>query len=303
MNRVLADLLRSNQDVVARQQALALVADHVIEYALEAGCITQLLPRVYVTAEKSSEARVRHRAALLYAGDDAMLSHVTALPYWSLPVPSTSTVHVTVPRQTCRYSRPGILTVHRAVNTFSWVGRGEARVSRLERAVVDSWPLLTGAEQRAPAILAVAERRTTAQRLLAEAQSRTNLSGRASLLALCAALADGCHSELELWGLRHVFRDDPRFAHGVRQLPVQLGSRVVYLDLAFTTERVAVELDGISFHGTPEQRERDMRRDAALSALGWIVLRFSYRRLHDDEEGVRSEVDAVLRVRRRQLIA
>jgi very-short-patch-repair endonuclease len=302
VNRVLEDLLRRNEGVVARQQALTLVADHVIEYALEAGCITQLLPRIYVTAEKASETRVRHRAALLYAGDDAMLSHVTALPYWSLPVPSTSTVHVTVSRQTCRYSRPGILTVHRVAHTFSSVGRGDARVSRLERAVVDSWPLLTGAEQRAPAILAVAERRTTAQRLLAEAQGRSDLPGRASLLALCGALANGCHSELELWGLQHVFRDDLRFAHGVRQLPVQLGSRVVYLDLAFTAERVAIELDGAAFHGTFEQRERDMRRDAALSVLGWIVLRFSYRRMHDDEEGVRGEVDAVLCTRRRQLI-
>ena len=303
MNGVLADLLRGNQDVVTRQQALTLVADHVIEYALEAGCITQLLPRVYVTAEKASETRVRHRAALLYAGEDAMLSHMTALPYWSLPMPSTSIVHVTVPRHVCRYSRPGILTVHRAANRFSSVGRGEARVSRLERAVVDSWPLLAEAEQRAPAILAVAKRRTTARRLLAEAQGRSNLPGRASLLALCAALADGCHSELELWGLQHVFRDDRRFAHGVRQLPVQLRSRVVYLDLAFTAERVAIELDGAAFHGTFEQRECDMRRDSALSAIGWIVLRFSYRRMHDDEEGVRNEVDAVLRTRRRQLIA
>jgi very-short-patch-repair endonuclease len=103
--------------------------------------------------------------------------------------------------------------------------------------------------------------------------------------------------------LRHVFRDDPRFAHGVRQLPVQMGSRVAYLDLAFVAERVAVELDGAAYHGTPEQRERDMRRDAALSALGWIVLRFSYQRLHTDPDGVRNEVDAVLCTRRRQLTA
>jgi hypothetical protein len=74
--------------------------------------------------------------------------------------------------------------------------------------------------------------------------SRLNLKGRASLLALCAALADGCRSELELWGLRHVFRDDPRFAHGIRQLPVRLASGTAYLDLAFVPERVAVELDG-----------------------------------------------------------
>jgi very-short-patch-repair endonuclease len=169
--------------------------------------------------------------------------------------------------------------------------------------VIDSWPLLAGPDQRAPAIVAVAERRTTAQRLMSEARSRSNLRGRASLLALCDALADGCRSELELWGLRHVFRDDSRFAHGIRQLPVQLEAQVVYLDLAFMTERVAIELDGAAYHGTPEQRERDMRRDNALSALGWIVLRFSYHRLHTDPEGVRNEVDAVLRTRRRQLAA
>jgi very-short-patch-repair endonuclease len=305
VNPKLEHLLLSNEDVISRQQALSVVADHALEYAVRRAQITQLLPRVYIRAGRDDDARVRIRASLMYVGDDAMLSHLTALTYWSLPAPAAlpSIVHVTVPRGTCRQSRPGVIVIHRATYPFSWVRRGEARVSRLERAVVDSWPLVTGPDQRAPAIVAVAERRTTPQRLRREALGRSNLRGRASLLALCDALEDGCRSELELWGLRHVFRDDPRFAHGVRQLPVQMGSRVAYLDLAFVAERVAVELDGAAYHGTPEQRERDMRRDAALSALGWIVLRFSYQRLHTDPDGVRNEVDAVLCTRRRQLTA
>ncbi len=43
-----------------------------------------------------------------------------------------------------------------------------------------------------------------------------------------------------------------------------------------------------------------MRRDVALSTLGWLVLRFSHRRLHDDPHGVRAEVLATLEIRRHQ---
>lgn len=196
-----------------------------------------------------------------------------------------------------------MVAIHRAAAPPRRVTRGGLPVTRLERSIVESWPLLDGASQRAPAILAISERRTTPQRLLAEATETSNLKGRASLLELCAALAHGCRSELELWGLRHVFRD-PRFVHGVWQLPVNLESRVVYLDLAFERERVAVELDGAAYHHRdPAQRERDMRRDAALSALGWVVLRFSYWRLHDEPDAVCHEIAAVLEMRRWQLAA
>jgi hypothetical protein len=43
------------------------------------------------------------------------------------------------------------------------------------------------------------------------------------------------------------------------------------------------------------------RRDAALSMLGGLVLRFSYGRLHEQAAVVTNEVDAVLQMRRRQL--
>ena len=54
--------------------------------------------------------------------------------------------------------------------------------------------------------------------------------------------------------------------------------------------RVAVELDGAAFHGSREARERDLRRDTALAAAGWIVLRFSYARLIADPDGCRREI-------------
>lgn len=43
--------------------------------------------------------------------------------------------------------------------------------------------------------------------------------------------------------------------------------------------RLVVEVDGRQFHDTPDQFEKDRARDAALSAQGFRVLRFSYRQI------------------------
>jgi very-short-patch-repair endonuclease len=44
-------------------------------------------------------------------------------------------------------------------------------------------------------------------------------------------------------------------------------------DLAHPPARVAIEYDD-SVHLTRRQRERDLQRDAELSALGWLTVRF-----------------------------
>jgi len=43
--------------------------------------------------------------------------------------------------------------------------------------------------------------------------------------------------------------------------------------------RLAVELDGAAWHGSREQRERDIRRDALLATVGWRTLRLGFTRL------------------------
>ncbi|TFV85668.1 DUF559 domain-containing protein [Blastococcus sp. CT_GayMR16] len=71
----------------------------------------------------------------------------------------------------------------------------------------------------------------------------------------------------------------------------------VRLDAAWPEAKIAVELDGAAFHSSPEARERDLRRDAALAALGWVVLRFSYRGLMREPEACRADIRAAYRTR------
>jgi very-short-patch-repair endonuclease len=173
------------------------------------------------------------------------------------------------------------------------------RVAAPAESVVTSWPLLPERERRAPAIQAVRRRLVTPSALRSRVAVHPRLPGRRDLEQLVDLLTAGCESELEIWGLLGVF-DAPGLRHGRRQLWVSTQSGRYRLDLGYEQERVAVEMDGHRFHSTREQRERDMRRDAALAAVDWLTLRFSRDRLHGDVGGCRRDTLATLEARRRR---
>lgn len=62
-------------------------------------------------------------------------------------------------------------------------------------------------------------------------------------------------------------------------------------------DRLVIELDGDAWHSSAEQREADRRRDSALVAKGYLVLRAGYLRVMDDWPAFEAEVLAVVRRR------
>jgi very-short-patch-repair endonuclease len=59
-------------------------------------------------------------------------------------------------------------------------------------------------------------------------------------------------------------------------------------------ERLVIEIDGAEFHTSVEQFEEDRRRDAVLSALGYRVLRFSYRQVERRWPEVEAAINAAI---------
>jgi len=295
-------LLDEHNGVVTRSQLAAVVAHHVVDRALSGGHLVRLLPQVFAAAPVIEQPATKLLAALRYAGPNAALSYTTGLSMWGLPLPTGQPLHVTTDVR--QLSADPAIVVHRRRGFRAEpplvVERRGLPVVRLENCLIDSWPLLADSERRAPLILAVQQRLTTPTRILETTAAAPRLGGRAALLSLVDLLATGCHSELEIWGCRRVF-DHPSLPVARRQLPLVLSGRRAYLDVAYGEERVDVELDGSRYHFGFESRERDMRRDAALAALGWLVLRFSHRRLHEEPDAVRREILATLEVRRTQL--
>jgi very-short-patch-repair endonuclease len=178
-------------------------------------------------------------------------------------------------------------------SSFEVVIRGGLRVTRLEDSLVDGWPLAVADRQRAPLLHAVNARLTTPRRLAAVVAQQPNLAGRRALIKLIGRLDEGCRSELELWGYERVFRGPgmPKFDW---QVPVRLGTGMAYLDVVHRPTMTNFELDGARWHGSPQSRERDLRRDAALAARGYRVVRLTHERLIRHPAEVRAEILAIL---------
>jgi len=304
VRRQLLDLV-ARSGVVTRSQALAAVPRHVLYDAVADGCLERVFPGVFALPGTRRDRPIRRQAALAYQPGSA-LSHLDGLDLWRYPVPAAtleaSPVHITQPPGPT-VSQPG-LKVHQRQG-FHALPRYELRQGLIvvgqEQAIVESWALLPPRDRRAPMILALRDRKTTHTALAEALDLQPNLTGRAEMRTLLGLVAGGCHSELELWGHEQVF-SMPGLRHARAQFPIRLEGRRVYLDRYFEQEMVDLEMDGAAYHGLPGQRERDLRRDAALARLGILTVRVSHQRLFTDVAGVRAELLDILRMRRRQLL-
>jgi very-short-patch-repair endonuclease len=295
MNGDLRTLLRRHHGVITRAQARAAQALHLVDYAVRVGQLEKIHHGVY--AAQPADLRTRYRAALVYCRGRAALSHTTALSAWLLLNDNGGPIHVTI-SPTSKITARG-LVVHRrsgfALDSVHVRYRGGLPTTSLEQTLVDCWPLLPAGQRREPVIRAVTDRRTTPERIRHAIPLR--LTDKASLQQLLHLLGIGCHSPLEIWGHQHIFTG-PGMPDFQRQVPVRLPGRNVYLDLYAPAEKLNIELDGDGTHTSPADRERDLRRDAALAALGILVVRYTHHRLIHDPDGVRREVLAILAARR-----
>jgi very-short-patch-repair endonuclease len=302
VNRRLGALLAANGGILAREDA-ALVVDHdVLDRAVRAGRLLRPYPGVLLDPGLAGDRDAVIRAAVLYTRGHGAISHLTGLRLWQLPGPDTGPVHLMTPPASRLRGARGLVVHRREDLVFEppeVVVRAGCPVLRLEQCIVDSWPRLDTAVQRAPAIRAIAQRMTTPDRLRAALDTQPRLGGRRHLAHLIDLLAAGCRSELELWGYAHVFS-------GLRlrwQVRLPMEGRAVYLDVYDEATRVNFELDGRQYHGSVQDRERDLRRDALLAARGIMVVRFTHDRLRREPAEVRRQVLAILASRRADRVA
>jgi very-short-patch-repair endonuclease len=265
---------------------------------VEAGHLRRLHPGVYAVPDAAANWRARLEAAV--HATDGVVSHRSALALWDL-APAGGPVHVTVEHTRSGRGSAGVV-LHRTRDLRDTIRRiNGLPVSCVERAVVDSWGRPAGlsrADVRAAAIAAVRRRLCLPRQLSDEVERRPCLAGRGALVHLIALLADGCQSELEIWGCLQVLRG-PGMPPFVQQRRISVGGEVFVLDAAYDEVKLAVEMDGAAWHGSREQRERDIRRDALLATVGWQTLRFGHRRLTAAPEGCRRDVLAAYTARSR----
>jgi very-short-patch-repair endonuclease len=274
----------------------------------ESGALVRALKGTYLLADRAAEPVVRAAAALEHArraqrGEwrrRAALSHTTALAAWAVLEPWPAVVHVSVSHGTRLLGDGVAFHQRRRFSAADVVACNGLATVPPARALVESWPLLGPQDGRAAVFRALSRRLVTPLALTAVTRELSRQRRARALKEFLALLVAGCRSELELWGYVEVL-SDPQLPRPQLQYEVPTRAGAFVLDAAYRAELVGVELDGAAYHFSREQRERDMRRDAALAELGWLVVRFSHDRLRRDPGGVRRQLRQLLDVRRRQL--
>jgi very-short-patch-repair endonuclease len=229
---------------------------------------------VYLVGHQALPRFARERAALLACGDGAVVSHSSAAVLWRMaPESPISDVHVTVIGRKCR-SRSG-LRAHRMKTLdprdLRWIDG--LPVTSPARTLLDLAAIRYPDLERAFAD-AHAQRLIKPGELVAAIERAGPRRGVRALRALISDNETGFTRSKAERLLRRLIRQanlpEPRFNVPFRQYE---------LDAVWPEHRIVLEVDGYNYHGHRAQFESDRRKDMALMAAGYRVIRVTWRQL------------------------
>ena len=255
---------RQHGVVTTAQLLNAGVGRRSIARRVAAGWLIPLHRAVYQVGPVAA-AHGREMAAVLACGEGAALSHASAAAIWGFGRQG-DVVHVSVTRDV--RSRQGI-RVHRTTS--------------LDAVVHDGLPLTDPART-----LRDLERSAT----LDEVERARE---QAAMLGLVLPDDDPYPEFTRSEGERRL-----KALCRAAQLPApRMNARVAgwEVDAYWPAHKLIVEIDGWRYHGTRAAFERDRRRDAALMAAGYRVVRITWRRLTNEPHAVSAQLGALLTVR------
>ena len=275
-----ADLIRFQQGMVSHAQLLSLgTSPEVIKWQLASGRWQRVYRGVYATFTGTPQREAKLWAAVLRAGQGAMLSHETAAEVHGFADRTSSRIHITVPADShpARHQRIADVVMHRSsVSGPDRLPPWQLPRTSLADTILD---LVAAArtDDDAYAWLSrvITSRLVTPEFVVEASAGRKKMPRRAWLSEALTDLADGVHFPLE----RRWYRDVER-AHGLprahRQVKVKHANGTRYLDNLYEDYGVCVELDGKIAH-PDEHRSRDRRRDNEnVARYDTETLRYSY---------------------------
>lgn len=239
----------------------------------------------------------RRAVAVIHAGPRAALGGLTSLETLGLRDWWRDALHVLVPQGGAPSRLPGVVAHQtRHLDDADLVPGMWPPCTTAARAAIDAATWERHPRTASGIVLATVQQRLAiAQELLDELERRGPVRHKALLRRVLHEAAAGADalSEIDMVGLiRSLGLPEPR-----RQVFVSTPDGSWYVDLVVELpdgRRLAIEVDGPS-HLDPRVREEDARKDLALTAAGYIVVRIPVAMLTHDPAGVRSRLLAVVR--------
>jgi len=259
-----------------------------------------------VYRQGSSEPNVDQleMAAMLAAGDGAVLSHTSAARRLGVDVPRNESVQITIPASRNIAKLIGVqIWRSRDLIQPHITKRGPFLLTHLARTMLDLASVLDNAWLRATFDSALRQRKTNlawiSRALRDHGRGRRGAERLRALVAEYRREDEVSDSVLESFGIElgRATGRKPKLHWQVLD-----GERLIAeVDFAWPEVRLCVELDGWSQHGTRAAFVRDRARDRALLRLGWMVLRYTWQDVTVDREAVIGELVSTYDYRARSL--
>lgn len=240
--------------------------------------------------------RQRLAAALLYAGDDALVTGLAACRLHGIArVPDHDLVHVLVRHRTRRRSQGFVLTERTGRMPDDQRELEGVRCAPVARAVVDGARRLEDIDDVRALLADALQRRLTTVERLREETRECSSRGVALVRTVLTELEDGIRSAAEAW-CREVVREMVGFPAVEWNVDLELpdGTFVARADGFVAEVALVIEVQSFSHHADPDAYDATMRRHARMVAVGLVVVPVTPRQLQRDPEQVRRNLWAAL---------
>lgn len=294
IDAAIAELAARQHGVVAHRQLLGIGASgSAIGRRAARGALHRVHRGVYAVGHPAVSLQGRWMAAVLSAGEAAILSHQTAAFLHGLLPAAGPPIHVTARKR--KPGEPGILVHGSSLPDDETTTRDRIPVTEPMRTLVDLAAVLSPHRLQRAADLArigAPARRRRLEVLLARHRGRRGTAALRAILEAAERDAAIPRSELEN-RLRAIVASAGLPAPEVNTRERTTGRRYE-LDASWPAWRLAVELDGWESHGTRQAFEADRERDRRLAVAGWRVIRITWRQLRDEPALVAAHLRALL---------
>jgi very-short-patch-repair endonuclease len=288
--RAIAEVAAKQRGVITRLQLLELgLTRTTVDNWVKHSRLHPVHRGVFLLGYPRRIAGARELAAVLACGPGAALSHLSAAGLWRLLPGREGDVEVTVAGRNPGRKRG--IRVHRVRD----LDRREIRklggipITSPARTIFDL-AAVVGQRELEQALAEAFARRLARRSELASLLARR--PSRPGTRALRGLLDDGnpglTRSEAE-----------ERFLALIRRAELLAPETNVRIDrhevdFLWREQRVIVEVDGFAFHSSRSAFERDRRRDVDLSALGFRVMRVTWRQIVGAPEALVARLAAAL---------
>jgi hypothetical protein len=289
-------ILQKQQRVVGRGQAMACgMTRGTLRYKIRAdGPWQRLLPGTYLAATGAPTFTQREIAALIYAGSDSVITGAAALRHHGIQAPQTAVITVLVPNRRHVSSTDSVRIWRTRRMPHTPLNDGPVRVALPARAVADTARTLSSLRDVRAVVADAVQSRRCPIFLLADELEEGPRRGSAFLRQVVGEVQEGIRSVAEA-----DFRDLLKRA----RVPMPMFNARILAGDTFVAQAdawwqragVAAEVDSREWHLSPVGWERTMRRHAAMTAHGILVLHFTPTMIRKESASVVKQVREALK--------